>query len=100
MSPDESQMCPSIGRITLRYWAAARHEAGVEADVVETDVPLTLADLRDRAVALHPGSDRLPAVLGVCAALVDDRPVGRQDPGTLLVQPGATVEFLPPFAGG
>jgi sulfur-carrier protein len=39
-------------------------------------------------------------VLGVCAALVDDRPVGTADPATVLVHPGATVEFLPPFAGG
>lgn len=86
--------------ITLRYWAAARHVAGVESDVVETTEPLSLTVLRERAIALHPEASRLPDVLGVCSALVDDRPVGKADPDGVLVPPGATVEFLPPFAGG
>lgn len=91
---------PEVGQITLRYWAGARHAAGVESDVVATDRPLTLADLRLRAIGMHPGSDRLAQVLGVCSALVDDRPVGRAAPDDVRVEPGSTVEFLPPFAGG
>ena len=51
------------------------------------------------AVALHPGT-RLPEVLQICSTLVGDRPVNAEDPGALLVEPGSSVEFLPPFAGG
>ncbi|WP_181309538.1 MoaD/ThiS family protein [Nocardioides campestrisoli] len=87
-------------QITLRYWAGARHAAGVPSDVVSTPTPLSLQALVAHAVALHPDAPRLPQVLGVCSALVDDRPVGTADPGGVLVSPGSTVEFLPPFAGG
>jgi hypothetical protein len=31
---------------------------------------------------------------------VGDRPVGSVPPDLVTVQPGSTVEFLPPFAGG
>ncbi|WP_110181270.1 MoaD/ThiS family protein [Nocardioides solisilvae] len=89
-----------VGSITLRYWAGARHAAGVAEDVVEVPGPLPLVALRERALALHPDAERLPQVLGVCSVLVDDRPVGRAAHDDVLVDPGATVEFLPPFAGG
>ena len=87
------------GIVTVRYWASARAAAGVPSDGVEVAGPVSLADLRRRAVALHPGT-RLEAVLGVCSALVGDQPVGSRDPETVEVRPGDTVEFLPPFAGG
>jgi molybdopterin converting factor small subunit len=32
--------------------------------------------------------------------MVGDRPVTTGDPASVIVAPGATVEFLPPFAGG
>ena len=32
--------------------------------------------------------------------LVGDRPVATEDPETVVVEPGQSVEFLPPFAGG
>jgi molybdopterin converting factor small subunit len=89
----------SMGSVTLRYWASARAAAGVAEDTVPVPGPLTLDSLRARAVALHPGTN-LAAVLGVCSVLVGDRPVGTRDPGSFEVEPGATVEFLPPFAGG
>ena len=85
--------------VTVRYWASARAAAGVATDALSVDGPVTLAELRDRAVALHPGT-RLEAVIGVCSVLVGDRPVATQDPTTVMVDPGETVEFLPPFAGG
>ena len=88
-----------VETVTLRYWAAAKAAAGVAEDVVPVAGPVTLAELLDRAVALHPGT-RLDAVLGVCSVLVGDRPVGSRDPGSVEVGPGETVEFLPPFAGG
>jgi sulfur-carrier protein len=85
--------------VTVRYWASARAAAGVPTDDLTVDGPVTLAELRDRAVALHPGT-RLEAVLSVCSVLVGDRPVATRDPATVMVGPGETVEFLPPFAGG
>jgi molybdopterin converting factor small subunit len=85
--------------VTVRYWASARAAAGVPSDDLEVDGPVTLADLRERAVALHPGT-RLESVLGVCSVLVGDQPVASQDPAAVEVRPGEIVEFLPPFAGG
>ena len=50
-------------------------------------------------MALHPGT-RLPNVLEACSVLVGDQPVGSRHPDDVLVTPGQSVEFLPPFAGG
>lgn len=95
--PDQGE---HVGEVTLRYWAAARAAAGVEVDVVATAGPVSVAELVAASVGLHPESARLPAVLSCCSVLVGDRPVGSQDRDSVVVQPGAVVEFLPPFAGG
>ena len=84
---------PLATTFTVLYWAGARGAAGTP--VVEYLGPLSVAALREAAIARHPESDRLPGVLAVCSVLVD----GRQ-PGDDVVQPGSVVEFLPPFAGG
>jgi molybdopterin converting factor small subunit len=85
--------------IHVHYWAAARAAAGVADDELDVDGPITLAEVVRRAVALHPDT-RLPDVLQICSTLVGDRPVNAEDPGEVVVEPGASVEFLPPFAGG
>jgi molybdopterin synthase sulfur carrier subunit len=85
--------------ITVRYWASARSAAGVEADTLTVEGPITLADLLARVVALHPGT-RLGEVLHVCSVLVGDRPMASEEPSEVEVPPGSSVEFLPPFAGG
>lgn len=85
--------------ISVHYWAAAKSAAGVAGDELAVDGPISLAEVLARAVALHPGS-RLQDVLRTCSALLGDRPVSTEDPDDVLVQPGSTVEFLPPFAGG
>ena len=85
--------------VRVRYWAAAKAAAGVREDFLDTDEPIRLSQVRALAVALHPDG-RLEKVLTVCSALVADRPVGSADPDEVLVAPGETVEFLPPFAGG
>ena len=85
--------------IVVRYWAAARTAAGVGQDEIPTDGPLPLAEVVRRAVAAHPGT-RLAGVLEICSVLLGDRPVATEDPETVEVAPGQTVEFLPPFAGG
>jgi len=85
--------------IRVRYWAAARSAAGTAEDAVEVSGPVTLADLVAEVVRRHAGS-RLPDVIAVCSVLVGDQPVGSREPESVVVRPGATVEFLPPFAGG
>lgn len=90
---------PAVETVTARYWAGARSAAGVEEDVFDVTGPVTLTEVVRRVRAAHPGSD-LARIMSVCAVLVGDRPVGTEDPGQVVVAPGATVEFLPPFAGG
>jgi molybdopterin converting factor small subunit len=85
--------------ITVRYWASARAAAGVESDELAVAGALTRADVVRRAAGLHPGT-RLPGVLEACSVLVGDEPVKSRDPESVLVRPGQSVEFLPPFAGG
>ena len=89
----------SDSEIVVRYWAAARTAAGVGQDALPVDGPLPLDEVVRRAVAAHPGT-RLAGVLEICSVLVGDRPVATEDPTTVEVRPGETVEFLPPFAGG
>lgn len=85
--------------IRVRYWAAARAAAGITHDDLPVTGPVPLAEVVRRVVARHPGT-RLAEVVSVCSVLVDDRPVGTADPATLSVEPGSSVELLPPFAGG
>ena len=85
--------------VRVRYWAAAKAAAGTDSDDVAVSGPVTLAELRLAAAALHPGT-RLAEVLAACSTLVGEQPVGLADPTSYVVDPGASVEFLPPFAGG
>jgi sulfur-carrier protein len=100
MSLDPAPSASGETTVTVRYWASARAAAGVSQDSLEVSGTVSLAELIDRAVALHEESSGLRKVLHVCSVLVDDRPVGTRDPDDVLVEPGASVEFLPPFAGG
>jgi len=85
--------------IRVHYWAAARSAAGTAEDLVDVSGPVTLAALKEEVVRRHAGS-RLGEVIAVCSVLLGEQPVSTQDPGAVEVPPGATVEFLPPFAGG
>ncbi|GAB2974119.1 MoaD/ThiS family protein [Nocardioides montaniterrae] len=86
--------------IRVRYWAGARAAAGVAEESVQVNGPMTLAELRSEVVRRHADTGRLAAVLAVCSVLLGEVPVGSADPGQVVVGPGETVEFLPPFAGG
>jgi len=97
---DERSTARPGGTIVVRYWAAARAAAGVEADEVGVRGETTLAQLLDIVRARHVDSPRLGAVIAVCSVLVGDRPVGTTDAREVVVRPGETVELLPPFAGG
>lgn len=79
--------------ITVRYFAAARAAAGVECEQVPGG-PVALGDLVAALAGRHGAA--LAAVLDCCAFLVGGV---RARPGHP-VKPGATVDVLPPFAGG
>jgi len=85
--------------VTVRFWASARAVAGVESEEVGVLGPVALAEVVRRVLASHD-DPRLERVLGVCSVLVGDSPAGTHDPEDVVVHPGQTVEFLPPFAGG
>lgn len=85
--------------ITARYWAGARSAAGVDHDIFEVNGPVTLAEVVRRVHTVHP-DPAFARILTVCSVLVGDRPVSTEDADTVQVSPGASVEFLPPFAGG
>jgi molybdopterin converting factor small subunit len=76
---------------TIRYWAAARAAAG---RAEEPWSGTTLADVVAAAADRH-GAE-LARVLSVASFLVDGTRVGS---GAELTD-GATIEVLPPFAGG
>ncbi len=84
-----------MSRVTVRYWASARAAAGVETEEFAAD---SLDQLLEAVRAAH--QPRLTAVLAASSLLVDSVAVGHRDPATVPLAPGATVEVLPPFAGG
>lgn len=85
--------------VTVRYWASARAAAGTDADVVQVDGTTTLAEVVRRVLARHD-DEAFSRVVGVCSVLVEDRPAGPGDHEDVAVEPGQTVQLLPPFAGG
>ena len=85
--------------ITARYWAGARSAAGVDEDVFEVAGPVTLAEVVRLVLAAHP-DPQVARTIGVCSVLLGDKPVSSADAADVVVPPGSTVEFLPPFAGG
>ena len=86
--------------VCVRFWASARAAAGVPEVTVRVTDPVALDTLVGLVLAELPGRPQLERVLGVCSVLVGDRPAGGAERATVVVPPGATVEFLPPFAGG
>jgi molybdopterin synthase sulfur carrier subunit len=86
-----------VANVTIRYWAAAKEAAGLTSESAEAD---TLAELVRVVLDRHPDRPRLAAVLGSCAYLIDEQPVGKRAPETIQLADGAMVEALPPFAGG
>lgn len=94
MPPTDAEAGPTAAApVTVRYFAAARAAAGRS----EESVPgiRCLDELADELVARHGA--RLATVLTVASFLVDG--VAWHDRRTPL-PPGATIDVLPPFAGG
>ena len=81
--------------VTVRYFAAARAAAGVEAEPVDVPPGATIDILLKTIRAAH--GDDLARVLDRCSFLLDEVAVRDRD---LPLRDGATVDVLPPFAGG
>ena len=100
MTESAGRTVSGVGDVTVRYWAAARAAAGVDAESVPVEEGATLADVLAEVRSRHGERSRLAEVLSVCSVLVGDRPVGSRSPEDVRLAPGDTVELLPPFAGG
>lgn len=85
------------GSVQVRFWASARASAGTPELTLDLAAPVTVGRLRGLVADALPDRPGLPRVLEVCSVLVGDEPVHDD---AVSVVPGATVEFLPPFAGG
>lgn len=86
-----------MAKVTLHYWAAVRAAAGIPGEIVDAG---TLAEALAAARTAHADSPRFGPVLDICAVVVDGTPAGSRDHATITLADGATVELLPPFAGG
>jgi sulfur-carrier protein len=95
-----SAQSSGAGEVCVRFWASARAAAGATEVTVRVPGELALDALVDQVLRDLPDRPGLGRVLGVCSVLVGDRPAGAADRASVVVHPGATVEFLPPFAGG
>lgn len=85
-----------MARGIVRYWAAAKAAAGIAEEPFEAH---TLGDLVVEIMQKYENPD-LSRVLGRSSFLVDGHPAGVRDPHAIELPEGATVEVLPPFAGG
>jgi len=85
--------------VTVRYWASARAVAGCDSERLGVSVGgvsvggVSVGNVLAAAAAAHTG---LSVVLDVSTILLDGRAVTAAEPLT----EGATLEVLPPFAGG
>ncbi|WP_402466426.1 MoaD/ThiS family protein [Isoptericola aurantiacus] len=79
--------------VELRYFAAARAALGRSGESLVVDDGATVGDVVGRLSAASP--DAAP-VLSRCSVLLD----GRRVDGGETVPDGATLDLLPPFAGG
>jgi sulfur-carrier protein len=90
MGPMTGPETATTVRVTLRYWAGARAAAGVDS---ESCAGRTVGEVLAAASARHTA---LEPVLAVSSVLLEGLPATALDPLT----DGATLEVLPPFAGG
>jgi molybdopterin converting factor small subunit len=78
-------------KVTVRYFAGARAAAGVPEETVDA------ATVGDLIAHLATRGEPLARVLSVCSYLVDGLAARDHDAP---LRDGATVDVLPPFAGG
>jgi molybdopterin converting factor small subunit len=78
--------------VTVRYFAGARAAVGVDTEDRDAG---SLDELVGQLVDAH--GERLERVLTACSFLVDGTQTRNR---ALVLEPGAVVDVLPPFAGG
>lgn len=83
--------------VTVRYWAAAKHAAGVAEESLSAG---TLADALGQLRARHAATPELAAVLARSSFLIDGEQAGHGAAGDVPLRDGAVIEVLPPFSGG
>lgn len=81
--------------LTIRYFAGARAAAGTAEEKADPGTAPTLASLLAELTSMHGA--RLAGILPACSFLVDG--VAWHDHEAPLPD-AATVDILPPFAGG
>ena len=81
-------------KVTVRYFAAARAAAGFDDEILALATGTTVSALVEMLSERDP---ELAKVLGRCSYLCDG--IAVRDLGMTLVDT-ATVDVLPPFAGG
>ncbi|MBO0776700.1 MAG: MoaD/ThiS family protein [Actinobacteria bacterium] len=92
--------------VTVRYWAAAKHAAGVAEEKISAQtlaeaLTAVLAQRRDQAGSgPGGGAQALQAVLARSSFLVNGDPVGGRATAAVALPEAAVIEVLPPFAGG
>jgi len=86
-----------MAKVTIRYWAAAKEAAGIAEESVDA---ITLRDALDAAIASRRPDTRLATVIARSSFLVNADPVGRVAKESIVLDEGAVIEVLPPFAGG
>jgi len=86
-----------MAKVTIRYWAAAKEAAGTPEETVEA---ATLGGALTAVLAGRPSADRLRQVMDRSSFLVNALPVRRSAVEGTVLEDGATIEVLPPFAGG
>jgi sulfur-carrier protein len=86
-----------MAKVTIRYWAAAKDAAGVPEESLEA---VSLADALNAAVARRTSAGRLGEIFARSSFLIDADPVGRAVKESIMLDDGAVIEVLPPFAGG
>ena len=86
-----------MAKVRIRYWAAAKEAAGMPEESVDA---VTLRDALDAVVASRRPDTRLATVIARSSFLVNADPVGRMAKESIVLDEGAVIEVLPPFAGG
>jgi sulfur-carrier protein len=86
-----------MAEVTIRYWAAAKQAAGLPE---ETVTAVTLRDALNAVVSRRKPDTRLAEVIARSSFLVNADPVGRAAAESVVLDDGAVIEVLPPFAGG
>ena len=85
----------TLTTVTVRYFAAARAAAGTDCERLDVPAGSSIGNLLAMISDRHGGE--LATVLARCSYLLDEVAVRDQDTG---LTDGATVDVLPPFAGG